>query len=116
MTLPFRRAPGGRAQPARSAGTRRTKIHSAYRFLLSDLMPFGKERPSFTLEHGGLNQSTEHYRTVAYWYGAPAASLVKTDELDIGDAASEERARYVSPEAPHPMRSLRVMSGGRTST
>jgi len=44
----------------------RDKIESAYRFLLADLMPFGKNA-RITLEHGGTNQSTEHYETVTYW-------------------------------------------------
>src|SRR5207253_6240267 len=35
--------------------------------------------------------------TVAYWYGAPAASLVKTDELKIGNTSSEHDHQYVSP-------------------
>jgi hypothetical protein len=51
------------------------------------------------LEHGGENQSTEHYETVAYWYGAPAATLVKTDELKIGDDAGEWEHAYDSPQA-----------------
>ena len=71
---------------------------SAYRFLLADLMPFGK-RAVIRLEHGGENLSTEHYETLTYWYGLPAASLVKTDALDVGDAASEQSHAYHSPEA-----------------
>ena len=41
------------------------------------------------LEHGGEDQSTEHYETVAYWYAIPASSLIKTDVLAIADAGSE---------------------------
>ena len=48
------------------------KIESAYRFLLADLMPFGKNA-RIRLEHGGTDQSTEHYETVTYWYGLPSA-------------------------------------------
>src|SRR5262249_28340005 len=77
------------------------KIESAYRFLLGDLMPFGKNAV-IRLEHGGENESTEHYQTVAYWYGRPGASLVKTDALQIGDEASEQSHHYASPQAPEP--------------
>lgn len=100
MTLAFAGHPTG----ARSAGEARNdedRIESAYRFLLADLMPFGK-RAVIQLEHGGRDESTEHYQTVTYWYGAPRAFLVKTDELRIGDTASEARHAYVSPQASAP--------------
>jgi D-arabinan exo alpha-(1,3)/(1,5)-arabinofuranosidase (non-reducing end) len=54
------------------------------------------------LEHGGTDNSTEHYQTVAWWYGAPAAALLTTDELKIGDIASETAHGYVSPQASVP--------------
>lgn len=100
MTLPLAGHPVGArtAEEAKNAGD---QIHSAYRFLLADLMPFGKNA-RIQLEHGGENESTEHYKTVTYWYGAPAPSLVKTDMLDIGDEASERAHGYVSPEASAP--------------
>jgi len=69
--------------------------------LLGDLMPFGRNA-RIQLEHGGANESLEHYQSVAYWYGAPAASLVKTDELKIGDEASEKAHEYASPQASAP--------------
>jgi hypothetical protein len=100
MTLPFAGHPVG-ARTAAEAKNDEDKIHSAYRFLLGDLMPFGKNA-RIQLEHGGENESEEHYRTVTYWYGAPAASLVKTDTLKIGDAASEQMHDYSSPEASEP--------------
>lgn len=100
MTLPFAGHPVG-ARNLQEAKCEEDKIHSAYRFLLADLMPFGKNAV-IRLEHGGLNQSTEHYKTVAYWYGAPAASLLKTDVLDVGDAASERDHEYRSPDASAP--------------
>lgn len=76
-------------------------IHSAYRFLLADLFPFGR-RAIIRLEHGGQNESTEHYQAVVYWYGAPAPALVLTDRLKIGDPHSEKSHRYVSPQASAP--------------
>ena len=64
------RRPSGGARSAQLAVDEEDKIESAYRFLLADLMPFGKNAV-IHLEHGGENESTEHYETVAYWYGLP---------------------------------------------
>jgi hypothetical protein len=100
MTLPFAGHPCG-APGAKEAKNDLDKIESAYRFLLADLMPFGRNA-RITLEHGGENDSKEHYETVTYWYGAPAASLVQTDEVSVGDAASEKAHAYQSPEASDP--------------
>jgi hypothetical protein len=100
MTLPFAGHPCG-ARNANEAKAPEDLIQSAYRFLLADLMPFG-QRAVIRLEHGGENQSTEHYESVVYWYGAPGATLVKTDELKLGDPASERAHDYVSPEASAP--------------
>ncbi len=100
MTLPFAGHPVG-AKSSKEAVSAEDKVESAYRFLLGDLMPFGKNA-RIQLEHGGVDESTQHYETVTYWYGLPAASLVETDELSIGDEASEKQHRYFSPNASTP--------------
>jgi hypothetical protein len=100
MTLPFAGHPVG-ARNLQEAQNAEDQIHSAYRFLLADLMPFGRNAV-IHLEHGAHNESTEHYKTVTYWYGLPGASLVKTDELKIGDVASERTHGYRSPDASAP--------------
>jgi D-arabinan exo alpha-(1,3)/(1,5)-arabinofuranosidase (non-reducing end) len=100
MTLPFAGHPVG-ARNAKEAKNEQDHIQSAYRFLLADLMPFGRNA-RIHFEHGADNKSTEHYETVTYWYGAPSPALIKTDELKIGDAASEKAHQYVSPEASAP--------------
>jgi hypothetical protein len=97
MTLPFAGHPCGVVKKE-DAKNDKDLIHSAYRFLLADLMPFGN-RAVIRLEHGGENLSSEHYETVTYWYGLPAPSLIKTDELDIGSLSSEKEHNYVSPQA-----------------
>ncbi len=97
MTLPFAGHPCG-TRDKEKAQHEKDLIESAYRFLLADMMPFGK-RAVIGFEHGGENLSTEHYEAVTYWYGLPKASLIKTDELDIGDPASEGAHSYVSPQA-----------------
>lgn len=100
MTLPFAGHPVG-ARNAKEALCDEDKIQSAYRFLLADLMPFGKNA-LIRLEHGGTNESVQHYETVTYWYGLPAPSLVKTDELIVADEASERQHQYHSPDASEP--------------
>jgi hypothetical protein len=100
MSLPFAGHPVG-ARSVQTAVNEEDKVESAYRFLLGDLMPFGKNAV-IRLEHGGMNESTEHYETVAYWYGLPSPSLVETDQLQIGDAADEQTHGYASPQASPP--------------
>lgn len=97
MTLPFAGHPVG-CRRKEDAKDEKDLIQSAYRFLLADLMPFGN-RAKIHLEHGGENMSSEHYETVAYWYGLPASTLIKTDEIDIGSEASEKSHNYTSTDA-----------------
>jgi len=101
MTLPFFGHPTGARSPE-LARSEEDKIESAYRFLLGDLMPFGRNA-RICLEHGGTDESTEHYETVAYWYGQPRATLRPTDELFVGDAASERAHAYASPTSSEPV-------------
>ena len=100
MTLPFAGHPTG-ARSANEAKNEEDKIESAYRFLLADLMPFGRNAV-IRLEHGGLDDSTEHYQTVTYWYGVSRPSLVKTDELKLGNGESERAHGYSSLAASPP--------------
>jgi len=100
MTLPFAGHPTG-ARNVKEAKNDEDKIESAYRFLLADLMPFGRNA-RICLEHGGRNDSAEHYQTVTYWYGLNRPSLIKTDELKIGSPESEKAHQYASPEASEP--------------
>ena len=100
MTLPFAGHPTG-AKSAKDVVSNEDKVEAAYRYLLADMMPFGKDA-RIQLEHGGVNESTQHYETVTLWYGLPAASLIETDELKVGDEASERAHHYRSPEASQP--------------
>jgi hypothetical protein len=65
------------------------------------MMPFGKNA-LICLEHGGTDESEEHYQSVTYWYGLPSPSLVRTDSFKVGDLSDERAHRYVSPEASAP--------------
>jgi hypothetical protein len=97
MTLPFAGHPAGARKPDLAVSSA-DKIETAYRFLLGDMMPFGRNA-RIQLEHGGIDESTEHYETVTYWYGLPAASLILSDTLSVGDPASEAEHSYSSPDA-----------------
>ncbi|GAB3902584.1 DUF2961 domain-containing protein [Mucilaginibacter boryungensis] len=96
MTLPLAGHPCGSTEK-KTAVNDKDLIQSAYRFLVADLMPFGK-RAVIRFEHSE-NVSTEHYEAVTYWYGLPTASLIKTDSIDIGKIADEQRHNYYSPQA-----------------
>jgi hypothetical protein len=97
MTLPLAGHPCGAPSKELSRHPK-DLIESCYRFLLADIMPFGK-RAVIRLEHGGENLASQHYESVTYWYGLPAASLIKTDSLDIGNIEDEKRHAYHSPDA-----------------
>ena len=97
MTLPFAGHPCG-TRTLKESKNEKDLIESAYRFLLADMMPFGR-RALITFEHGGENLSTEHYEAVTYWYGLPSPSLILTDDLDVGNPASENEHLYNSPAA-----------------
>jgi len=98
MTLPLAGHPTGSPEPQGQPKHTLDMLHSAYRFLLADLMPFGRNA-RIQLEHGGENETTEHYETVTYWYGLPGAFLVETDRLNVGNATSERKHQYSSPQA-----------------
>jgi hypothetical protein len=97
MTLPLAGHPVGAVHPL-LAQNAEDQIESAYRFLIADAMPFGKNA-RIQLEHGGENESSEHYRSLVYWYGRPGACLVQTDAFHGGDASDESAHDYVSKTA-----------------
>ncbi|HKP60431.1 MAG TPA: DUF2961 domain-containing protein [Polyangiales bacterium] len=97
MTLPLAGHPVGAPDPL-SALDPEDLIESAYRVLIADAMPFGKNA-RIQLEHGGSNDTLEHYQSVVYWYGKRGACLVKTDSLQLGDVEDERAHGYHSPDA-----------------
>jgi hypothetical protein len=101
MTLPLAGHPVGAPFPL-FATAPEDLIESAYRVLIADAMPFGKNA-RIQLEHGGTNDSLERYRSLVYWYGRASACLVQTDALQVGDEADERVHDYVSPTASAPV-------------
>ncbi len=84
---------------ASQANNRYDLVNSLYRFLLPDAMPFGKNARIDWETPGNL----ERRKTVTYWYGLPAASIVLSDTLDVGNPASEQSHAYSSPDATDPV-------------
>jgi len=100
MTLPFAGHPVGTRK--KDAKDEKDLLNSAYRFLIADIFPFGN-RAVIGLEHGGTNESTEHYSGVVYWYGIDSPSLVLTDHFHCCDEKIEVREHeYKSPTAGEP--------------
>ncbi|MCK4887725.1 MAG: DUF2961 domain-containing protein [Planctomycetes bacterium] len=99
MTLPFAGHPVGSEKKA--AKNDKDLLNSAYRFLIADIFPFGKNA-KISLEHGGENNSEEHYEGVVYWYGIDSAALVRTDMVNVCDEKSIKEHNYVSPTAGEP--------------
>jgi hypothetical protein len=100
MTLPFAGHPVG----AKKDVSRNEKdfVNSAYRFLIADIFPFGN-RAVIGLEHGGTNNSKEHYSGVVYWYGIDSPSLVLTDHFHTCNEKIEiSEHEYKSPTAGKP--------------
>jgi hypothetical protein len=97
MTLPFAGHPVGAPSADVALGSE-DLVQSAYRHLMSDAMPFGR-RARIQLEHGGADDSIQHYTSLAYWYGRPGACLRLTDTLHVGDRADEVRHHYRAPAA-----------------
>jgi transposase InsO family protein len=99
MSLPFSGHPVGKAAGKESRAAE--SVNSGYRFLIVDSFPFGI-RAVIGLEHGGVNESSEHYSGVVYWYGSPAPSLVLTDTINVCDADDITKHHYQSPTAEIP--------------
>ncbi|UCE50632.1 MAG: DUF2961 domain-containing protein, partial [Phycisphaerales bacterium] len=100
MTLPFAGHPVGTSKKA--AKNEKDLVNSAYRFLIADIFPFGN-RAIIGLEHGGTNNSTEHYSGVVYWYGIDSPTLVLTDHFHTCDDKIEiPEHEYKSPTAGKP--------------
>jgi len=66
---------------------------TAYRLFMQDAIPFRKHLRA-GIEHGTGNTVSENAWTLAYYYFQPAARAQLTDQLEVGDAASEAAHAY----------------------
>lgn len=78
--------------------TDRPNHTQAYRFHLSDIIPFS-ETIRFGIEKGANNDVPGTYRSVIYYYKSSESrsGLVRVANLDVGDAWSEELYSYSPP-------------------
>lgn len=65
----------------------------AYRFFLSDLIPFNASI-HVGIEHGATNDFNDDISSVAYYYLRPEVTVAQTDELDINNNGSESAHAY----------------------
>ncbi len=72
---------------------------SCYRLHIGDLIPYASAI-RFGIEHGGTNQEPARYAGVAFYYEVDLPARHLSDELDIGDAASEVTHGYISDGIP----------------
>lgn len=94
---PFTRQVHG--NPAQEKDT--TYRSPCYRFFLSDKIQY---QSSFRLglEHGDINNIQGNYSSVAYYYQVAVSMLLQTDEIDVGDPASEAAHAYSCDSASPP--------------
>lgn len=67
--------------------------HTCYRFFMGDAIPFTSHIRA-GIEHGGWNNYDVDLETVAFYYRTPFSLSRVTDEVDVGDAASEQAHDY----------------------
>lgn len=78
--------------PAHEPGAR--DATTCYRFFLSDLIPF-TTGIKVGIEHGPMNwETTPDICSVAFYYKAPQPLATLTDEVNVGDQASETAHGY----------------------
>ncbi len=64
-----------------------------YRFHFSEVVPFYRAF-RFALEHGPVGTWPANYSSTAFFYQRESPRLALTDEIDVGDAASEQAHAY----------------------
>ncbi|MDD5503074.1 MAG: DUF2961 domain-containing protein [Candidatus Thermoplasmatota archaeon] len=80
------------AAPGEFEGLQETS-NVCYRYHFSDYVPYN-DHLFFGIEHGGLNEEPGDYSSVAYYYQIDKSGLELTDEIDIGNSASETFHEY----------------------
>lgn len=66
---------------------------NCFRFHLSDWIPFNSGILA-GIEHGHTNNIPGNYSSVAFYYGKPETGMKLSDELNVGDPASERAHDY----------------------
>ncbi|MBE7163456.1 MAG: DUF2961 domain-containing protein, partial [Williamsia herbipolensis] len=66
---------------------------SVYRLMLTDSVAFGSAL-DFGIEHGPVDDVQASYSSTAFWYGAARFTHKATDNVDVGNTASERAHAY----------------------
>jgi len=69
-----------------------------YRFHVGEVAPYYRSF-RFDLEHGPIGRIPAHYSGTAFFYQRDESVLTLTDELDVGDAGSEQAHGYACTDA-----------------
>jgi hypothetical protein len=85
---------GNTAFEERSLGCRYL-CDSVYRLMIGDSVAFHSSL-RFGIEHGPLSDEPAIYGSTAYWFGKGRYTLQSSDQLDVGDKASEAAHDYTS--------------------
>ncbi|MGE5482417.1 MAG: glycoside hydrolase family 172 protein, partial [Bacteroidota bacterium] len=81
FSLPFHGAPGHTAEGGQD-------VTSVYRWFVPDPVSF-RDGIVYSIEHGGQNDATADYESVAFWYGVAAIASRLTDEFRPADSADQ---------------------------
>ncbi len=73
---------------------------SCYRLHIPDRVPF-RTHILAGIEHGGDNDVSAYYSSVAYWYGIPTPGMMHTDTLDITNPDDELVHNYSLSSGSH---------------
>lgn len=101
FSLPTHGSPYQKHDPTWDVNIIETNCTGAYRFHLSDVIPF-RSRIRFGIEHGDCYHYWNLpgiYSSVAYFYKKPAPALSLSAELDIGNSVSEQMFSYSAEAA-----------------
>ena len=67
-----------------------------YRFHPTDYVPF-RSGARFSIQHGGFNEVSGHYRSLVFYYHLPAPSLQKSDFLSLDNPDHLEEHAFSGP-------------------
>ena len=81
FSLPFHGAPGHTVSGGQD-------VTGVYRWFVTDPVTF-RNGIAYSIEHGGQNETTCDYESVAFWYGVAASALVLTDEFRPADTTDQ---------------------------
>jgi hypothetical protein len=95
---------GHSAEETRANGCEQ-QCDAQYRLTIGEAVPF-QTGLHFGIEHGPVDDESATYSSTAFSYQQPTSGLLRTDTLDVGDAASEAAHAYDGGGAVTPLTSF----------